>query len=701
MEEFIIHINKREKTETLTRIEEAIHELQSFKEEVPNQKIYDVLNAIRMAFICKDQIILPIEIPEEVHETIRHAGLHPDVTFPLKNDTPLPIRTLELETGQQVFAVFTNYEEVMVDEGSSTITDDLGSILQKALLSPNMDGILFNPWNESFFLPKNDIREIFHSCIPMTKENIFSIQTMDITQSDTVCIVNAANTTLLGGGGVDGAIHRAAGPELLEECRTLHGCKTGEAKLTKGYNLKADYVIHTVGPIYHGTEEDARLLRNCYWNSLELAKANDIHSITFPAISTGVYGYPPEEAAQIALHTVSDWMKIHPTYGIAVLFACYDDNTTDLYNATWNKFEELWNDRPITYHNDGALEEAIHFAVKAHNGAKRKGSYKPYIIHPLEAMHILSSMNADINLMMAGVLHDTLEDTDTTLLDIYDKFGVDVAALVNSGSEDKRNVWYMRKLITTTELPNASTREKMLAIADKVSNLRSMMIDYKMIGDQLWERFNAPKEFQAWYYSNLTDALVELQNYQETADIYWEMTTLFKDLFVTYLVDDSKGLLYQIGANGESYQLKKGKPQWLPYSGKPSKKAYAISRKEAERIEDNWAEPFWAVHELDLSDAAYELYNDNNHNLFINIKDGELLFKEELSDETAPAGDDAASQSVHYHLDPEATHRLLTQLRLKHSTRNKLSTIFKNEFAFDDGSERFINYCNEIGVPVS
>ena len=158
----------------------------------------------------------------------------------------------------------------------------------------------------------------------------------DITTLQVDAIVNAANTSLLGGGGVDGAIHRAAGPQLLAQCRTLHGCPTGQAKITKGYNLPAKHVIHTVGPVYHHQPEDAELLTSCYVNSLALAAEEKLESIAFPAISTGVYGYPLEEATPIALKTTLDELPNNPTIQ-RVIFALFSQRALNAYTDILNK----------------------------------------------------------------------------------------------------------------------------------------------------------------------------------------------------------------------------------------------------------------------------------------------------------------------------------------------------------------------------
>lgn len=185
------------------------------------------------------------------------------------------------------------------------------------------------------------------------------------------------------------------------------------------------------------------------------------------------------------------------------------------------------------------LEEAIQFATQRHAGQLRKGTNFPYITHPLETMNILNTMSADTNLLIAGVLHDTVEDTDTTLDEIRNLFGEDVAALVAAHTEDKSRSWIERKQHTINELQTAPLRVKMLIMADKVSNLRSMYTDYNLVGDELWKRFNAPKEKQAWYYSEIQNALYELENSEDTQRIYWEMAELFRNLFIPSPMNES------------------------------------------------------------------------------------------------------------------------------------------------------------------
>lgn len=157
------------------------------------------------------------------------------------------------------------------------------------------------------------------------------IVTDDITRLEVDAVVNAANESLLGGGGVDGAIHRGAGPGLLEECRAIGGCPTGEARITRGHRLPARFVVHTVGPVYRGgLAGEAGLLASCYRESLALAESNGVETIAFPCISTGVYGYPPEEACRLAVDEVTRWLSAHD-HPREVIFCCFLGSDTRLY----------------------------------------------------------------------------------------------------------------------------------------------------------------------------------------------------------------------------------------------------------------------------------------------------------------------------------------------------------------------------------
>ncbi|HEX9569110.1 MAG TPA: O-acetyl-ADP-ribose deacetylase [Rhodospirillales bacterium] len=172
---------------------------------------------------------------------------------------------------------------------------------------------------------------------PRSVRERMSIAEGDITKLAVDAIVNAANQSLLGGGGVDGAIHRAAGPQLLEECRKLGGCPTGEARITKGYRLPARHVIHTVGPVWHGGGADEEgLLAGCYRNSLELARAHGLRAIAFPAISTGVYRFPPARAAEIAVATTAEFLA-GADLPERVIFCCFGEASREAHEAALEK----------------------------------------------------------------------------------------------------------------------------------------------------------------------------------------------------------------------------------------------------------------------------------------------------------------------------------------------------------------------------
>lgn len=191
----------------------------------------------------------------------------------------------------------------------------------------------------------------------------------------------------------------------------------------------------------------------------------------------------------------------------------------------------------ISKEENALLEKAICFATERHTSQRRKGNGKPYIMHPLETMTILNSMYADIPLLIAGVLHDVLEDTKTSEEEMRAVFGNEVTELVLAHTEDKSKTWDERKLSAIVEAAVGERRVQMLILADKVANLRSMQQDYSQMGDALWENFHAPMEKQAWYYGNMLNALQELSEYEETAYVYEEMVGLFEDLFEDVFVD--------------------------------------------------------------------------------------------------------------------------------------------------------------------
>jgi len=308
-----------------TVIENAIAD---FYENQSRETLIAVLESIRQRCHQNGHFLIPVIPPEAAINMIDIEHVRVGDTVTSEEELHFKLHHLETDDGKQWLAAFTSKEEYEKGESASIISNFMDEML-KSCKDMAEEGIILNPWGKSFMLTKELIQAILDADKP---DNQIFFDVGDITELDVDVIVNAANKTLLGGGGVDGAIHRAAGPGLLEECRKLNGCKTGEAKITGGWLLKAKYVIHTVGPKYKPDDAKcAEKLFSCYINSLELAKEHDLHTIAFPAISTGIYGYPKQEAAAIALRAVSSWLSANPDYGMAVVMSCRNQEMRDCY----------------------------------------------------------------------------------------------------------------------------------------------------------------------------------------------------------------------------------------------------------------------------------------------------------------------------------------------------------------------------------
>ena len=313
-----------------TGSEEIEKKLAEFSADRSSVRIVQCYEAIRKAMHAGGSILFPVQ----------------PVTIP-GSGSKTPVRGLKMKLittkdGKNWQVAYTS--ENAYKNSSSAKEPAMGASIRQALeqyipgeggnkAPANIAGIVLNPEKSPLFLTREAIGSIFkvEDRVRKASRSGILVTKGDITKMKADCIVNAANCSLLGGGGVDGAIHAAAGPQLLEECRKLDGCHTGEAKITGAYNLPAKYVIHTVGPIYDGDPDDPVLLASCYTNSLNLAMEKGAHSIIFPNISTGVYGYPKEEAAKIAMESVGKWLAANKGYVMHVVMCCYDKENYEIY----------------------------------------------------------------------------------------------------------------------------------------------------------------------------------------------------------------------------------------------------------------------------------------------------------------------------------------------------------------------------------
>ena len=262
-------------------------------------------------------------------------------------------------------------------------------------------------------------------------------------------------------------------------------------------------------------------------------------------------------------------------------------------------------DRTVLERNE-MLNEAIRFAVEAHAGQLRKGSEMPYVVHAMEVLSILAAISDDIELLMAGVLHDCIEDglmpdgkggkRSVTRQDIEERFGTRPAGLVAAHSEDKDSSWEARKTKALQELEAADDDLQNLVLADKLSNMRAIARDFKAVGDELWKRFHAPREKQSWYYSAGIDAMERRQYDEKAAPFYWELNELYKDVFVTFYYDPQAQRLYQKAMHEDfCHAFERGDCIWYEESVSFLKDTIPCSRMFVERLEENWTEELMDV----------------------------------------------------------------------------------------------------------
>lgn len=302
-----------------------------------NENPKPIFNTIKLGIEHDMQVIVPIETPDNF---LKYMGdienIKPGDTFTLGEATGIQFRHLIInEQGEYFIPLFTSQKEVEKGESTSQMNFSLRDLFTSLKNWKLCKGFILNPWDKKLILPE----EVINVISADKASSFFTVVKRSVVPMHVDAIVNAAKNSLLGGGGVDGAIHKAAGPELLKECQTLHGCATGDAKITKAYRItNANFIIHTVGPIYSGGKKDAKLLHSCYQRSLDLALANHCSTIAFPCISTGRYGYPIKDAAQIAILAVAQWFDSHPSVVMNVYFCCFKDSEYAVYR---NFFDSL------------------------------------------------------------------------------------------------------------------------------------------------------------------------------------------------------------------------------------------------------------------------------------------------------------------------------------------------------------------------
>ncbi len=352
--------------------------------------------------------------------------------------------------------------------------------------------------------------------------------------------------------------------------------------------------------------------------------------------------------------------------------------------------------------NPAKVHDAVIYSSIKYHGLIEPATGIPYICHAMEVMDVLTSMGADDELKIAGLLHDIPNKTDTELFDIAQRYGREIAELMDFAMEDESTSWTERTAAMVTKLNFADKRAQMLVMADKVVVQRSILAGARATGDEVWERLGATKKEICQYLSEVQDSLKEMQNYEETADIYWEMVTTFKELFVEFWATEEMDTIYQVASAG-SYVIRKAEPKWVDFEEELPEGLIRINRKQSEQMEAEWL-TFYIIHSegRDLKEGMYEIYEgggkDNTRKLSICIAGRKIQFI--CCDDNIYVDENGQTQEhrFYYELARKESAIFAKMLRSQYGAGDDFETILKDAFGHYDGPIKFKAFCEAFSL---
>lgn len=351
--------------------------------------------------------------------------------------------------------------------------------------------------------------------------------------------------------------------------------------------------------------------------------------------------------------------------------------------------------------NPAKIHDAIIYASVKYHGLYAPETGIPYICHVMEVMDVLTSMKADDDLKIAGLLHEIPNKTDTTLFDIAQRYGNEAAQLMGISEVDESLPWAERTATIVNKLNFADKRMQMLILADKVVMQRSIIAGIRATGDEVWSRMKATKAEVCSYLSEIQDSIKEMQNYEETADIYWEMVTSFKDIFVEFWTNEEMDKIYQIASAG-SYVLEKNEPKWVDFEGDLPEGLIKIQRKQSEQMEAEWL-TYYIIHieGHDLKDGMYEIYSgggSNTRKLTVSVSGRKIQFN--CYDDSIYTDEDGNDKEhrFYYELGRKESTVMAKMLRSQYGAGADFETILRESFGSYDGPIKFKAFCEAYSL---